>query len=116
MKIGLFGFAGGGKTTVFNLLSGVLKPTGGHIHFNNRDITRLRSDQSTALGIARTFQNIELFNEMTVLENILIGSQIKSCALCNWARKISRSTPRHPGCVPLARHARLAALERRHCR
>ena len=71
--VGLIGPNGAGKTTVFNLLSGVLKPTGGRIYFNNRDITRLRPDQNTALGIARTFQNIRLFKELSVLDNIKVA-------------------------------------------
>ena len=71
--VGLIGPNGAGKTTVFNLLSGVLKPTSGHIYFNNKDITRLRPDQSTALGIARTFQNIRLFKELSVLDNIKVA-------------------------------------------
>jgi len=75
--VGLIGPNGAGKTTVFNLLSGVLRPTGGHIYFNNRDITRLRSDQSTALGIARTFQNIRLFKELSVLDNIKVALHMR---------------------------------------
>ncbi|MEW5909794.1 MAG: ABC transporter ATP-binding protein [Thermodesulfobacteriota bacterium] len=68
--VGLIGPNGAGKTTVFNLLSGVLKPTAGRIYFNGREITHLRPDQNSALGISRTFQNIRLFNQMTVAENI----------------------------------------------
>jgi branched-chain amino acid transport system ATP-binding protein len=75
--VGLIGPNGAGKTTVFNLLSGVLKPTGGRIYFNGRDITRLRPDQNTALGIARTFQNIRLFTELSVLDNIKIAFHMR---------------------------------------
>ena len=75
--VGLIGPNGAGKTTVFNLLSGVLKPTGGCIYFNNRDITRLRPDQNTALGIARTFQNIRLFKELSVLDNIKVAFHMR---------------------------------------
>ena len=75
--VGLIGPNGAGKTTVFNLLSGVLKPTGGHIYFNNRDITRLRPDQNAALGIARTFQNIRLFKELSVLDNIKVAFHMR---------------------------------------
>ncbi len=75
--VGLIGPNGAGKTTVFNLLSGVLKPTGGHIYFNNKDITRLRPDQNTALGIARTFQNIRLFKELSVLDNIKVAFHVR---------------------------------------
>jgi branched-chain amino acid transport system ATP-binding protein len=75
--VGLIGPNGAGKTTVFNLLSGVLKPTDGRIYFNNRDITRLRPDQNTALGIARTFQNIRLFKDLTVLDNIKVAFHMR---------------------------------------
>ncbi len=75
--VGLIGPNGAGKTTVFNLLSGVLKPTGGRIYFNNRDITRQRPDQNTALGIARTFQNIRLLKELSVLDNIKVAFHMR---------------------------------------
>ncbi len=75
--VGLIGPNGAGKTTVFNLLSGVLKPTGGRIYFNNRDITRQRPDQNTALGIARTFQNIRLLKELSVLDNIKVACHMR---------------------------------------
>ncbi len=75
--IGLIGPNGAGKTTVFNLLSGVLKPTAGRICFNDRDITRLRPDQNAALGIARTFQNIRLFKELSVLDNIKVALHMR---------------------------------------
>ena len=68
--LGLIGPNGAGKTTVFNLLSGVLKPTSGRIVFDGHDITRLRPDQDAALGIARTFQNIRLFRDLSVTDNI----------------------------------------------
>ena len=75
--VGLIGPNGAGKTTVFNLLSGVLKPTGGRIYFNNRDITRQRPDQNAALGIARTFQNIRLLKDLSVLDNIKVAFHMR---------------------------------------
>ena len=71
--LGLIGPNGAGKTTVFNLLSGVISSSGGRIRFEGRDITRLRPDQSAALGIARTFQNIRLFNALTVRDNVKVA-------------------------------------------
>src|SRR3712207_3754502 len=62
-----------GKTTFFNMLTGIYVPTSGQLWLENREITGARPDQLTSLGSARTFQNIRLFNNMTVLENILVG-------------------------------------------
>jgi len=75
--VGLIGPNGAGKTTVFNLLSGVLPPTRGRIYFNGRDITRLRPDANTSLGIARTFQNIRLFKELSVIDNIKVAFHMR---------------------------------------
>lgn len=71
--LALIGPNGAGKTTVFNLLSGVLKPTAGRILFDGIDITKSRPDQCAVVGISRTFQNIRLFNDLTVLENINVA-------------------------------------------
>jgi branched-chain amino acid transport system ATP-binding protein len=65
---------GAGKTTIFNLITGVYVPTSGAIRFYRRTLAGLRPDQVTALGIARTYQNIRLFKGMTVLDNILVGT------------------------------------------
>jgi branched-chain amino acid transport system ATP-binding protein len=75
--IGLIGPNGAGKTTVFNILSGVIKPTKGRIFFENREITRLRSDRKAALGISRTFQNIRLFNDLSVIDNIKVAYHMR---------------------------------------
>jgi branched-chain amino acid transport system ATP-binding protein len=70
---GLIGPNGSGKTTVFNVLSGYYKPTGGRISFEGRQISGLPAHQITAAGFARTFQNLRLFHSMTVLDNVLVG-------------------------------------------
>ncbi|HAM01681.1 MAG TPA: hypothetical protein DCQ30_05565, partial [Acidimicrobiaceae bacterium] len=63
---------GAGKTTMFNCISGVRRPDRGHVRFDDRLIDHLRPDQRARLGIARTFQNLLLFQDMTVLENLMV--------------------------------------------
>jgi branched-chain amino acid transport system ATP-binding protein len=75
--VGLIGPNGAGKTTVFNMITGVYAPTSGRIHYQGRDITGMKADKITALGIARTFQNIRLFESMTVLENVMISKHVR---------------------------------------
>ncbi|MDX2448453.1 MAG: ABC transporter ATP-binding protein [Desulfobacterales bacterium] len=67
---------GAGKTTIFNIISRIYNLTEGRITFKDKDITRLPAHQVVRLGIARTFQNIELFDHATVLHNLLIGRHI----------------------------------------
>ncbi len=71
--VGLIGPNGAGKTTVFNMLTGVYLPTSGNITLDGRSIVKVPPHQINRRGIARTFQNIRLFKEMTVLENVLIS-------------------------------------------
>tara|TARA_B100002051_G_scaffold227302_1_gene223323 strand:- start:18 stop:779 length:762 start_codon:yes stop_codon:yes gene_type:complete len=70
----IIGPNGAGKTSIFNCISGIYRPTHGSVTYGDNDIKALRPDQVAQLGIARTFQNIELFENMTVLDNILIGA------------------------------------------
>ena len=70
----IIGPNGAGKTSIFNCISGIYRPTEGSVSYGDHDIKDLRPDQVAELGIARTFQNIELFENMTVLDNILIGA------------------------------------------
>ncbi|MBE2269240.1 MAG: ABC transporter ATP-binding protein [Anaerolinea sp.] len=69
----IIGPNGAGKTTLFNLLTGIYKPDSGKLMFNGRSLIGLRPDQVNAAGIARTFQSIRLFSNMTVLENVMVG-------------------------------------------
>lgn len=70
---GLIGPNGAGKTTVFNLLTGVYQPTSGAIVFVGKSLNKLSPTKITQLGIARTFQNIRLFKEMSVIDNVKVG-------------------------------------------
>ena len=75
---GLIGPNGAGKTTVFNVLTGVYCPTEGQIEFNGAHIERKKPYEITRLGAARTFQNIRLFADMTVLENVMTAHHLRS--------------------------------------
>ena len=70
---GLIGPNGAGKTTVFNILTGVYKPTSGRVYLCGEDITGKTPIEVNKKGIARTFQNIRLFGNLTVLENVMVG-------------------------------------------
>ena len=70
---GLIGPNGAGKSTLFNAIFGVVKISRGHIFFEDREITGLKSYEVAWAGIARTFQNLKLFNDMSVLDNVVVG-------------------------------------------
>jgi branched-chain amino acid transport system ATP-binding protein len=74
--VGLIGPNGAGKTTIFNMLTGVYKPTEGQISVGGETTTAMKPYEITSRGVARTFQNIRLFKELTVLENVKIGGHI----------------------------------------
>ena len=79
--LGVIGPNGSGKTTLFNCVTGVLPPSGGHVRFRGEDITGRTADAVYQRGIARTFQLIQLFPEMTVLENMLMAAQERKGSL-----------------------------------
>jgi branched-chain amino acid transport system ATP-binding protein len=77
---GLIGPNGAGKTTVFNLITGVYKHDKGTIRFGDKDLAPLKPAQIAAVGIARTFQNIRLFSQLTVIENLLVACELQKRA------------------------------------
>ena len=70
---GLIGPNGAGKTTVFNLITGLLAPTSGAVEFQGRSLIGVEPHRITRLGLGRTFQNIRIFKEMTLIENVVVG-------------------------------------------
>ena len=78
--VGLIGPNGAGKTTFFNVVTGVYPPDKGEIFFNDLRIDRIPAHKIIASGIARTFQNIRLFANMTALENIMLGRHCRTGA------------------------------------
>src|SRR5512143_455319 len=77
---GLIGPNGAGKTTVFNVITGVYTPTSGAVRFEGQEIAGQRAGRITRRGIARTFQNVRLFGEMTVLENVKVAADCRQSA------------------------------------
>lgn len=86
---------GAGKTTLFNCISGLYRPTSGEIYFNGQKIIGKKPHQIAAMGIGRTFQNIELFSKMTTLENLMLGRHLHMktglWAGCTWWRRGSKA-------------------------
>jgi branched-chain amino acid transport system ATP-binding protein len=104
--VSLIGPNGAGKTTFFNMLTGVYKPTAGRIVFDGHDVTGKPPHAITERGVGRTFQNIRLFQNMTALENVLVGMH---CRLHRGG--ILRSIARTPGQRHEERDARRGARE-----
>jgi ABC-type branched-subunit amino acid transport system ATPase component len=91
--LGLIGPNGAGKTTCFNAVTGVYPPSSGRILFEGRSLARRKKHEITRLGIARTFQNIRLFPELTALENVLVGTDAHHRTSVPGA--VFRLSPRH---------------------
>ncbi len=91
---GLIGPNGAGKTTIFNLLTGVYQPTAGTFYLNGEELRGLPQEKINQKGIARTFQNIRLFNNMTVVRNVMVGLANRPEYKCTMLDSILR-LPRH---------------------
>jgi branched-chain amino acid transport system ATP-binding protein len=103
--VGLIGPNGAGKTTAFNVITGMNRPTQGKVLYKGEDITRLRRHEVTRRGLARTFQNIRLFKDLSVLENVLVGCNLQM------ATNILEATLHLPGYRRKDRAARAFAME-----
>lgn len=90
-RLALIGPNGAGKTTVFNLLSGVYTPTKGVIRLGGRDISRVPSRERVRLGMARTFQNIRLMPHLSVVENVMLGQQVRVAGWGDFLAPLGRS-------------------------
>ena len=91
---GLIGPNGAGKTTIFNLLTGVYKPTAGTFYLDGEELKGLSQEAINHKGIARTFQNIRLFNNMTVVRNVMVGLHNRPEFRCSVLESLLR-LPRH---------------------
>ena len=110
--VGLIGPNGAGKTTLFNVVTRVYTPQSGEVTFEGQSLLSVPADEIIARGVARTFQNVELFSRMTVLENVMVGlhSQLGRSAFgfLSAALRLPRTTARRTR--PINGHARRLSM------
>jgi branched-chain amino acid transport system ATP-binding protein len=103
--VGLIGPNGAGKTTAFNVITGMNRPTKGRVFYDGEDITGMPRHEIARRGVARTFQNIRLFKELSVLENVLVGCHLRTDA------NLFEATLHLPGYRRREREARAFAMD-----
>lgn len=101
----IIGPNGAGKTTLFNIISGIYPPSSGRVRFRGKDIARLAPHIVAKRGISRTFQNLQLFGNMTVLENVMVGRH------CRTKVGFLRSALKFPGALKEEKNTVAAAME-----
>jgi branched-chain amino acid transport system ATP-binding protein len=102
---GVIGPNGAGKTTLFNIVTGLYAQTAGEVHLSQKNISFFNTEELAALGLVRTFQNVELFGQMTVLENVMVGMHTRS------ASGIFSCAFRLPGQIKEEKYIREKSLE-----
>jgi branched-chain amino acid transport system ATP-binding protein len=107
MITGLIGPNGAGKTTLFNVVCGLLTPQGGRVVLDRTDVTRAPPHRRARLGLARTFQRLELFTSLTVRDNIRVGGDIRN----HWTRRRADSTDEAERIIELTRLGPIADRE-----
>jgi len=101
----IIGPNGAGKTTLFNLITGLYRPSSGRIWLDDRDVTGMRPSRLAALGMSRTFQNLQIFFNMTALENVMVGHHL------HLEQGMMAAMLRLPGVARRDREARALALD-----
>jgi branched-chain amino acid transport system ATP-binding protein len=114
--VGLIGPNGAGKTTIFNMVTGTYKPTGGNIYFYDRKVNGMGVDRITSLGIARTFQNIRLFTNLSVIDNVKVGAHLHMDssiwkAIVRWPNYLKEEDEIHEQALSLLREVHLEKLQ-----
>jgi branched-chain amino acid transport system ATP-binding protein len=104
---GLIGPNGAGKTTTFNAINGLLPPTSGRVLLDGKDITKVPTHKRAQLGMARTFQRLELFTSLSVRDNIRVAGEIRN----RWSRKRVKATDETDRIIDLLGLGDLAARE-----
>jgi ABC-type branched-subunit amino acid transport system ATPase component len=108
--VGLVGPNGAGKSTMFGVLSGLIRPAEGQIVMDGKDITGASPQARAALGLARTFQQPQLFSRLTVRENLVLADRVRHCRRRVWADMFTAGALRRPGLGEDKRVDRILAL------